>query len=98
MAVRAKFLQSYKGEQKHKSIMGSPYGMLYLIRVTEVLGSSSTRTQDDILSNGAELFIYLPWSICERYHPGRDVLNSEKTLVLRMGLGGIYELVGGERN
>jgi hypothetical protein len=94
IAIRAKLIESFKGDRVRDSIMGMPYAMLYRVQVTEVLGSDADAKVS--FTADAHLFVLQAASICERFVPrnfGKDV---EKVLVVKEGTAGVLELVGGQ--
>jgi hypothetical protein len=96
IVVRAKLIQSYKGEQTIPSIMGSPHGMMYFVQITKVAGGAEGAGADLGTAGTAQIYVRLQPSICEQYAPRDFVKDGEKTFVLRKGIAGIYDLVGGQ--
>jgi hypothetical protein len=97
IAVKAKFLASYKSEQRFDTIMGTAYGMIYQVQIVDVAGASAPDDSVKGLSN-ATIFVHLRPSVCEAYHPGAFKKDAEKVLVLKMGAAGLYDLVGGQES
>ncbi|MFM9850983.1 MAG: hypothetical protein ACKVP3_28140 [Hyphomicrobiaceae bacterium] len=95
VAVTAKLVESYKGEQTIKAIMGTPYGMIYRVQVTQVLGSATGANVP--FAADVDIFVRQAASICERYVPRNFTKDIEKVLVLKEGTAGVFELVGGQR-
>ena len=96
IAIRAKLLASYRGEQTVPTIMGYPYGMVYLVEVVNVIGASSPAGEGYRELKGRTILVHSGSSPCERYRPGKFVINGETTFVLSMNDSGFYELVGGQ--
>jgi len=94
--VRARLIESYKGEQAFPAIMGNPYGMIYFVKVEEVVGGPGATAGQAKEIGGANIFIHLSASVCESYFPLNFSPGSVKSLVLTKGEAGLFELVGGE--
>jgi hypothetical protein len=76
IVVKATLIESYKSEQRYEhSIMGPQYGMIYHVRLTDLVGGDG----DEGLKAGSELLLRLPPAICEVYMPHNFSVGSEKT-------------------
>ena len=78
--------------------MGLPYGIVYHIQILELVGSADPPDPGFSDEGAVGIFIFLRPHVCEQYYPGDFVKDAEKTLVLKMGAVGLYELVGGEES
>jgi hypothetical protein len=96
IAVKAKLIESYKGEQTFPTIMGLPFGMMYYVEVTKILGSADGTKPEFDTAGKAKIFIRLAPFPCEQYFPENFAPGAEKVLVLTKGATGLYELVGGQ--
>ena len=85
-------MQSYKEEEHHPSIMGMPFGVIYEVKLSEVVRGAT----DGSLKPGTSLLIRQPWSVCERYVPRNFSYDTDRTLVIRQMPDSIFNLVGGE--
>ena len=95
--VKAKALETYKDETPFPySIMGIPYGYVYYLQITEVSGAADAN--DPAIANlrDTKIYVRLNPTICEAYFPDNFTRDVTKTLVLKMGDTGLYELVGGQ--
>jgi hypothetical protein len=92
IVVRARLVSSYRSEQQHKSIMGWDYGMIYHVRLDEVVGGAA----DDELKAGTNVLVRSPPSVCEAYRPRDFSKDSDQRLVLKRMTDGIFDLVGGK--
>ena len=97
IVVNAMLLESYKSERKvDYSIMGLSHGYVYYVHVVEVVGSADAAIGDLRDLRDAKIFILLNPSICEQYFPDSFTKDARKTLVLKKGHTGLYDLVGGQ--
>jgi len=97
IVVKAKALETYKDETPFPySIMGIPYGYVYYLQITEVSGAADAN--DPAIANlrDTKIYVRLNPTICEAYFPDNFTRDVTKTLVLKMGDTGLYELVGGQ--
>ena len=91
--VKASLVSSYRDDKRfEQSIMGLEYGIIYHIKVKDVVKD----TGDTGLKAGSDLLVRLPPSICEVYVPRNFAEDSERVLVLRKMPDGIIDLVGGK--
>jgi hypothetical protein len=93
IAIRAKLLASYRGEQRFGTIMGHEYGMVYLVEVAEVIGASAGEGARDL--KGKSILVHSGASPCEQYRPRKFAIDDQKIFVLR-GASGFYQLTGGQ--
>jgi hypothetical protein len=96
VVVRATQLESYRDEVRVPSIMGSPYGYIYYLQISEVIGAADADDRAISALRDAKIYVRLNPSICEAYFPNFTD-GAATTLVLKMGPTGLYELVGGQR-
>ena len=96
IVVRATLIESYKGEQTIRSIMGLPYGMIYYVQISKVVGGADGTKESFDADGDVKIFVRLEPSVCERYFPNNFTKDVEKVLVLKKGATGLYELVGGQ--
>jgi hypothetical protein len=93
IVVMARLVSSYKNEQRFEhSIMGLEYGMVYHLRLSDVVGGAA----DNGLRAGSNVLVRLPPSICEVYVPRDFSKDSDKRLVLKQMPDGVFDLVGGK--
>jgi len=94
--VRATQLESYKDEVPFPYvIMGIPYGYIYYLQISEVIGAADANDRAISALHDAKIFVRLNHSVCEAYFPNFTD-GAATTLVLKMGPTGLYELVGGQ--
>jgi hypothetical protein len=94
--VQAKLIESYKGEQTIPVIMGLPFGMMYFVQITKLVGGAEGAGAEIAGDGTAQIYVRLRADPCEQFVPRHFVKDSEKTLVLRKGASGVYDLVGGQ--
>jgi hypothetical protein len=94
VVVRAKLIESYRSEEPLiRSIMGDPYGMIFHIEITRVVGAASEADTKGLA--GEKLYVLSPPSVCEHYRP-HFVKDVEKSLVLNKSESGLHVIVGGQ--
>ena len=96
VVVKAKLIESYKNEVRFPSIMGIAHGMIYYVEITETVGSTDVANAELQQIRGNKIYIRLKPSICEAYYPRDFSKESTKTLVLKKGITGLFDLVGGQ--
>ena len=92
IVVNATLLDSYKGEERHKTIMGPPYGMIYYVQVKDIKGGAAAEGFDV----GSKILVRSHPSTCESYIPYGFTKGTDRILVLKRNPDGIYDLVGGK--
>ncbi len=96
IVVRATHLESYKDEVPFPYvIMGIPYGYIYYLQISEVVGAADAYDHAISALRDAKIYVRLNPSVCEAYFPN-FTNGAATTLVLKMGPTGLYELVGGQ--
>jgi hypothetical protein len=94
IVVRAKPVESYRSEEPLiRSIMGDPYGMIFYVEITRVVGAAAGADTKRLA--GEKIYVLLPPSVCEHYRPS-FVKDVEKTLVLNKGEHSLHVIVGGQ--
>jgi hypothetical protein len=96
IVVKSKLIESYRSEEPLiRSIMGDPYGMIYYVQISQVMGGAEGALTDIKGLSGEKVFLQSPPSVCEHYRPG-FVKDGERILVLNKGVAGLYVIVGGQ--
>jgi hypothetical protein len=97
VVVKARLLESYRDEVRFPyAIMGIAYGMIYYLDVIEVIGGAGASGVELEGLAEAKIYVRLNPSVCEAYYPLNFSRGDAKTLVLKKGATGLYELVGGQ--
>jgi hypothetical protein len=97
IVVQAKALETYPDENRFQyTIMGIPYGYIYYLEISEVSGAADPNDPGIANLRGARIYVRLNPTVCEAYFPANFTKDVTKTLVLKMGDTGLYQLVGGQ--
>lgn len=96
IVVQAQLLEAYKNEEHFPAIMGIARGFIYYLHITELRGGACGTDAEQARLRDAKIYVRLNPSVCEAYFPFDFTKGTSRTLVLKMGPTGLYNLVGGQ--